>query len=365
MSRMTQQYSYISSSGVMRRRVNISAVEGVDGPNEFTHRRARCCVTGALRDLLEFNALDFGEGPLSEGVVFGLAGGLGFEYLELRRSPEAALILGRTNDLETELAINLRTDLHIDMIDVRREAWGVLQQEISDGRPTMVSADSKHLEHRGDRPCTGHHNLVVVGFNRQSNLASVADSEFSDLQTCSLQSMNWNTIYRYDWPRSLPKAHVAAVASIRRAVNNMRSGSLSRGNDLDASGLGGIDRFATLCRTHQSILDSRLGHVDSCIDDDGNEISMEDGPYVASVGMNVSTSRSLHARFLFDLSEVLGDHPLRNVSYLYFTLAHAWVALEKLNARDRGGRSVRSIDGIASMEHRGVELMERWLLSQA
>lgn len=40
----------------------------------FPHRLAGHCGPGALRDLLEFHRLDFGDGPLSEGSAYGLTG---------------------------------------------------------------------------------------------------------------------------------------------------------------------------------------------------------------------------------------------------------------------------------------------------
>ena len=46
----------------------------------------------ALRDLLEFHRLDYGRGVLGEGMVFGLAGGLGFLYLELQGAVVARLV---------------------------------------------------------------------------------------------------------------------------------------------------------------------------------------------------------------------------------------------------------------------------------
>lgn len=45
--------------------------------SRFPHRRAGHCGSGARRDLLEFHGLDYGDGPLSEDAVFGLAGGRG------------------------------------------------------------------------------------------------------------------------------------------------------------------------------------------------------------------------------------------------------------------------------------------------
>ena len=51
--------------------------------SHFTHRRGQHCGSAAYRDLLEFHSLDYGAGPLSEEMVFGLSGGMHFMYAEV------------------------------------------------------------------------------------------------------------------------------------------------------------------------------------------------------------------------------------------------------------------------------------------
>jgi len=57
---------------------------------ELPHRRAGHCGSGALRDLLEFHRLSWSDRPLSEGMVFGLGAGLGFAYVCLLYTSDAA-----------------------------------------------------------------------------------------------------------------------------------------------------------------------------------------------------------------------------------------------------------------------------------
>lgn len=88
----------------------------------FPHRRAGHCGSGALRDLLEYHRLDDGRGPLSEGAVFGLAGGLGFLFLELPAMSPPVYLVGRTADLERDVSDHLGIGLETRAKFVRARA---------------------------------------------------------------------------------------------------------------------------------------------------------------------------------------------------------------------------------------------------
>lgn len=49
----------------------------------YPHRMAGHCGSGALRDLLDWAGLGWGDPP-SEALVFGLGGALSFLYMRLR-----------------------------------------------------------------------------------------------------------------------------------------------------------------------------------------------------------------------------------------------------------------------------------------
>ena len=67
----------------------------VDG---FEHRPGEHCASTALSNILAFHDL-----PLSEAMVFGLAGGLGFFLIRDEALSPTRMFHGRTLTLETDL----------------------------------------------------------------------------------------------------------------------------------------------------------------------------------------------------------------------------------------------------------------------
>src|SRR5207237_10227679 len=101
----------------------------VDAP-AFPHRRAGHCGSGALRDLLEHEGLDYGGGPLSEGAVFGFSGALGFLYVELPRMRPPVYLVGRTADLERDLPVHLGGAVDVRATDDPDEGWALVRERI-------------------------------------------------------------------------------------------------------------------------------------------------------------------------------------------------------------------------------------------
>jgi len=105
---------------LMRERLTLGSAPMATGElhRTFPHQRAGHCGSGALRDLLEHRGLDFGRGPLSEGAVFGLGGGVGFLYMEdIPAAGTPIYLVGRTADLEREIAPHLGIDLDVRATD--------------------------------------------------------------------------------------------------------------------------------------------------------------------------------------------------------------------------------------------------------
>ena len=67
----------------------------------FDHRPGEHCASTALSNILRFHGL-----PLSESMVFGLAGGLGFFYIRSDDLSPTRMYHGRTLTLETDLCEN-------------------------------------------------------------------------------------------------------------------------------------------------------------------------------------------------------------------------------------------------------------------
>lgn len=330
-------------------------------PPDFPHRRAGHCGSGALRDLLEFHGLDFGEGPLSEASVFGLAGGLGFLFLEMVGAIPPIYLVGRTADLERDVADHLGIGLEVRATDDPEEGWRLVREQIDSGRPPMVWADIGHLDYLRVRMHNTRHDIVVAGYDEVERIAWIADNDRDELQRCDLDSLararnsdafpgpNQLTTFIYDWPERLRAPEDAARAAIRRAVANMRDGGESLAGLPGASGLEGVDRFAA------SYADwpQKFG-------DDLPQALKGLWVFIVKAGTGGAMFRSLHAGFLRDVGELLEDSALLALARTYEELTAAWQSLATAAEQGDHAAGCEAVTAIRSLEHLGVSLMEQW-----
>ncbi len=328
-------------------------------PPAFPHRKAGHCGSGALRDLLEHHRLDYGQGPLSEGAVFGLAGGLGFLYLELPAITPPFYLVGRTADLERDITGHLGLGLEIRDGDDPQEGWRWVREEIDAGRPPMVWADIAELEYLRVRMSNTRHDIVIVGYDEAEQVAYVADNDRDELQRCSLASLaaarssdgfpgpNRHTTFIYDWPEALTAPEQAVGLALARAVENMRGGGDALASLPGAAGLDGVDLLASAYPMWPEQLgDGLTGALKSL------------WAFIVKTGTGGAMFRSLHAEFLHDMGQLLDDANLRAAAAVYDELVAAWVALAgAARAGDHAG-GVPHVLSIRELEHAGVAALE-------
>lgn len=326
----------------------------------FPHRLAGHCGSGALRDLLEHRGLDYGDGPLSEGAVFGLAGGLGCYYGEFPELTPPFYLVGRTGDLERDIAPNLGAALDVRATDDPAEGWAWVRDELDAGRPTMVWADIAELEYLRVRMTNTRHDIVIAGYDEAEGIAWVADNDRDELQRCSLASLaaarsshgfpgpNRHTTFVYDWPAELPPPDVAAARGIRRAIENMRTEPESVGRLPGAMGLAAIDAFTDGYPEWPVRFGDRLGDALRVL-----------RVLIVKAGTGGAMFRTLHAEFLRDFAGLLADDRFAAAADLYDELASAWVALAASAADGDHERGIEHARIIAALEHDGVAAMAR------
>lgn len=325
----------------------------------FPHRLAGHCGSGALRDLLELHGLDYGSGPLSEGAVFGLAGGLGFLFLELPGMTPPVYLVGRTGDLEHDVATHLGLGLEFRESDDAEEGWRWVKEEIDPGRPPMVWADIAELEYLRVKMSNTRHDIVIVDYDEQAGVAVIADNDREELQRCSLTSLaaargsqgfpgpNRHATFVYDWPERLREPRRAVSMALERAIANMREGGASLASMPGAAGLGGIDRLAAAYPEWPSELGEALPAALGAL-----------RVFIVKAGTGGAMFRSLHAEFLHDSGALLGAPSLTGAAVIYDELAEAWRQL----AGCAGGRDhqagIEHVTRVAELEHRGVDAMQ-------
>ena len=329
---------------------------------DFPHRRAGHCGSGALRDLMELHQLDYGAGPLSEGAAFGLAGGLGFLYLEMPGMKPPIYLVGRTADLARDVSEHLGIGLDVRETEDPEEGWRWVRDEIDAGRPPMVWADIGHLEYLRVRMHNTRHDIVIVGYDENEGIAWVADNDRDELQACSLDSLatarssdgfpgpNLHTTFFYEWPESLRKPAEATRLAIERAVANMRDGGDAIAGLAGAFGLEGIERFTAAYPTWPETFGEDLPAVLR-----GLRV------FIVKAGTGGAMFRSLHAEFLKDMAMLLEDRDLRDLAGTYGVLALLWQLLAFHAERDDHAGGLRAVEQINELEHIGVSMMETWL----
>ena len=334
--------------------------------DDYTHRRAGHCGSGAFRDLLEFHRLSYSSEPLSEGMVFGLSGGMGFHFFELPELDPPIYLVGRTADLERSLCLHLDIDLDLRQGDDPGEGWRWLRDALDRGAPTMVWADIKHLDYLRVRMHNTMHDIVVTGYDEEAGLAFVADNDRDRIESCSLESLaqarnskafpgpNRHATWLMDFPETLPDLPGAVALALRSAVANMRDAGQPIGGPNGAGGLDGVDAFAASYPTWPELFGSRLGAALK-----GLRI------FIVKAGTGGAMFRSLQGRFLLEAGELLEDRQLIILGGLYTSLSAAWERLGESAADDdpRSGLELGlpQVHQIARLERRGVEAMERWL----
>jgi hypothetical protein len=331
-------------------------VRVVDG---FVHRPAGHCGSGALRDVLEHRGLDYGRGPLSEGAVFGLGGGLGAFYIELPGMTPPLYLVGRTGEMERDIADVLGASVDVRSTDDPAEGWSWVTEEIDAGRTPMVWADIAKLDYLRVKLSNTRHDVLVVGYDPDEGVAWIADNDRDELQRCSFDSLaaarnsdgfpgpNRHTTFFYSWPEELPAPEVAVERALERAVLNMRGDPAAVGSMPGPAGLEAIDALAAGYPAWPSTFGERL-------DDALRALSV----FIVKAGTGGAMFRSLHQTFLSDFASLLGSDALARAAAVYAELSDAWIALA---ARAREGDHAGGldwVDRIRELEHSGVAAME-------
>jgi hypothetical protein len=150
----------------------------------YPHRTGEHCASTALRNVLAHHGNE-----LSEAMVFGLASGLGFFYLQSDALSPTRMFHGRTPNFETNLAANtgIALALREEADDARAEQ--LLRERLDAGVPVLLATDTFYL---GYHHTTSHfpgHTCVAVGYDAARAAVWIADRKFPELQMCSFEEL--------------------------------------------------------------------------------------------------------------------------------------------------------------------------------
>lgn len=316
---------------------------------DYPHRSAGHCGSGALRDLLDWAGLGW-NGPPDEGLVFALGGGLGFSYLRVPGLVPPVYLVGRGGDLEIDLLNRLGASVELRQTDEPALGWQWVQGELAAGRPVMVWADIAELPYLRVRLRMSRHDIVVIGYDDDHELAYVVDNDRAEVQavpyaalararhSTSFPEPNRHATFVVDWPAQLPDLAAAAGAAFSASARSLTDGggdlvdtsALPTGS-LAGSGLAGIAAFA-----------ADVGSWPDTFDDAELEAALRSLPvFIEKAGTGGGLFRALQGQGCRDVAALTGSAATATAAEEVGRCAQAWTALG-LAAADEGSLALRA-----------------------
>lgn len=148
----------------------------------FEHRPGKHCGSTALADLFRFYGLD-----LPEAVVFGLAAGPCFYYVELPQASPTKLVATRAARMEHEFAELTDGLLRLESEKIPEAAWSKARAHLDQGAPTLLLTDLYYLDHYDNSAHFSGHAVVAAGYDDES--VYLADTDFEGLIRTPLSSL--------------------------------------------------------------------------------------------------------------------------------------------------------------------------------
>ncbi len=254
----------------------------------YRHRTGEHCASTALRNLLAHHGTE-----LSEAMVFGLASGLGFYYLQGEGISPSRMFHGRTATLESDFGANTGLPFADRPEPDDARAWQVLREHIDRGLPLMISTDTFYL---GYHHTTSHfpgHRCVVVGYDDEAGEVLIADRKFETYQRCSVEELRRS--------RNAPDYPV----SCQNQYGELR-GPLKLGRPLEEAARLALERNARAMLAPEPGLPAGIPAMRALAEDLPRWSEADDWSWAARFGYQVvvkrgaggSFFRSLYAEFL-------------------------------------------------------------------
>lgn len=140
---------------------------------KFTPLGGKHCITNALKQVFSYYGY-----PMTEEMIFGIASGLVFTYINLAYSP---MISGRTKpfDFEEKLAERLNIRIKCKKPKSYSIAFSQTKKMIDEAKPVLVYTDMPFLKYLGldENSHFGGHAVVLFGYDEERQIFYVSDRD--------------------------------------------------------------------------------------------------------------------------------------------------------------------------------------------
>lgn len=339
----------------------------------YPHRTAGHCGSGAMRDLLDWAGLGF-DGPPGEALVFGLSGGLSFQYTRSPGLQPPIYFVGRNADMELDLCRRLGIRVEARRTDDPVEGWQWLADALDAGRPVLIRTDIAELPYLRVRLSNTRHSIVAVGYDRERGIAWLVDNDREHVQEVPLDALararhsrgfpdpNRHATFPMTFPDQLPELLPAARDAAAQVVRQMREGTgllfepdVLPAGAVSASGLNGVRAFA-----------DDLAHWPESLDADTRSEAIRALPvFVEKAGTGGGLFRRLQSGFCEEVAQKTGEPGFAEAARAYAECANAWSRLAATAAGESPDFDAvrRAAEALPGAEERALAALERVLPS--
>jgi hypothetical protein len=279
------------------------------------------CETSALGKVLAHYGLS-----ISEDMLLGLGGGIGFIYWHMKKMPYP-FIGGRNGRFPGFLAAicgSLGAASRLSRTTSAKKGYEELKSLLRMGKPAIVYGDIAYLHHFASNGAHfGGHAFVVFGLDEEKGIVSIYDrgKEPIELSIAELEKARSSKFPPFppkhallfvDFPSGSSSDKIDLRAQIRRAVNDCCAAMVNP--PLQSFGLSGINKWSKTIMewpkmfNHEELFDCLVGSF----------INIEIG------GTGGSAFRSMYARFLREAGGLSRNSCLLDAAELIGESAKAW-----------------------------------------
>lgn len=276
------------------------------------------CETSALKRVLDYHGLS-----LSEEMLLGLGGGIGFIYwyIKMMPSPFIGTRYGKGADFPTNICRRIGAEVTIIETSSSKRGYEELKALLRAGKPTVIYGDMVYLPYLAIPEVAhfGGHAVVVFGLDEERDKVYIYDRGRNPV-TVSIADLAKargskfppfppkHRLLKIRYPAKIGSLEESIKESIQECCHNMLKPPIKN------IGLAGIEKWSKIVAkwTEQFKGINLLGAL------------MNGFMYIEISGTGGSGFRSMYAQFLKEASSIIDKPALKEVAEMIRESAAVW-----------------------------------------
>ncbi len=285
---------------------------------DFNQFGGKHCQTTALKSVLDYHGLH-----LSEEMLLGLGGGVGFIYwyMKLMPSPFIGTRYGKVEEFLLSTCKRIGADATIFQTTSVEKGYQELKKILREGEPVYVFVDMPYLPYLAlpEMAHFGGHAVVVFGLDEQENKVYISDRGKKGV-TVTIEDFKKargskfppfpakNKILKIKYPLKIKNLEEGIREAIRECYTNMLQPPIKN------IGLAGIKKWAGIVPRWPEQFQGL--NLLGCL--------FNTFIYIEIGGTGGSAFRPMYAKFLDEASEILSEDNLKEVAERFRDSGKIW-----------------------------------------